>query len=316
MGYDFGSSIRKDMFHDKKQKGGSDPKTKDKDEGKDKTKADFKKEADVSRMQMEQKLDKKKAEEEEAKREAQEDLEEEYEDNLTTSSKDAGSSSATEPLPPRKTEVSDGNYSDTRHLKVGGSATTDGDPIRSGQVKEEKKKKKKRSSSKTRKAAPNNIQITGLPIDVINFMRDYLSVTSDNVSRRDLLIIYVAITSGKFTDDDVKGMVSVAAYEAYNKFKKYSPEHQISDELGLTNKKIQQIMHRLDTIELAVAYQVFCELGFRNQRSSSGPMGVNFMEDGVEDLIRRVRTQSNITTKELKEKEDRDFRRDQQGRPL
>lgn len=159
------------------------------------------------------------------------------------------------------------------------------------------KPKNKHLFKRQAKAPGAGVTAKGVTDDVMRYVR---LCFKDEAKYADLLNAYVYVTSQKAIDvpPDVKELA-----KSWNS--KVTPD-MLSQRIKDLENQLKSMTHLIRELELALSYLVFDKVGFR-KRSPGSPSQIDFIEDGVREVIGCLRTQTN----RLEQKEDREM-----GRPI
>lgn len=159
------------------------------------------------------------------------------------------------------------------------------------------KPKNKHLFKRQAKSPGAGVTAKGITDDVMRYVR---LCFKDEAKYADLLNAYVYVTSQKAIDvpPDVKELA-----KSWNS--KVTPD-MLSQRIKDLENQLKSMTHLIRELELALSYLVFDKVGFR-KRSPGSPSQIDFIEDGVREVIGCLRTQTN----RLEQKEDREM-----GRPI
>lgn len=159
------------------------------------------------------------------------------------------------------------------------------------------KPKNKHLFKRQAKAPGSGVTAKGITDDAMRYVR---LCFKDEAKYADLLSAYVYVTSQKAIDvpPDVKELA-----KSWNS--KVTPD-MLSQRIKDLENQLKSMTHLIRELELALSYLVFDKVGFR-KRSPGSPSQIDFIEDGVREVIGCLRTQTN----RLEQKEDREM-----GRPI
>lgn len=130
--------------------------------------------------------------------------------------------------------------------------------------------------------------IRDMPKSLVAEARKIFPTASNNT---DALAAYVALKSG-----NIDGLTEDQFALVHN-VKEKDPVQVMNAHLARLDKEMSRLFGNTQQLELAVAYLIFDRLGYR-QDNPSGPNDTNLLEPGVEELIERIRVQSDQYAKQ------------------
>lgn len=154
------------------------------------------------------------------------------------------------------------------------------DPPRGGTAPKRKSKGKK------------YVQLRQVPLDIITIAQKEFPTAS---SRATALSAYIIVRSGSSVenlniDDEVKDLV-----RAYSGDKQMS---NLTERLDRIEKTLQTLLFTIRTVEVGIGYNLFDRLGYRQEPLGKSPKDLMLAEDGMIEMLERLRAQSMALRRE------------------
>ena len=174
-------------------------------------------------------------------------------------------------------------YKDTTTLEHEVSVVGDG-------AAKKKKKKKPIDGAQTKKTRSDTVQIPAFPRELIAAVRKEFPMATNNT---DALSAYVYVKTGRTCDvpDEIK--------ELAKDWKGDNTLEMLENRLHNLERQSTGFMAVLSELELGVGYMMHDRLGFRRDNPKDA-RSANLLEDGVGDMISRLREQ----TKQYRQQEN------------
>lgn len=144
--------------------------------------------------------------------------------------------------------------------------------------------RKQRVVSTTKKGKSDCVQIRNFPRDLMSAVRSEFPNANSNVDALSAYVLLKTNADSSCVSDDVRELVS--------KYDGDKTAENTEKRLEHLEKQSKEMMSLLKELELVMSYIAFDRLGFRRDNPKD-MRSIDFLENGVTDVIERLREQTN-----------------------
>lgn len=144
----------------------------------------------------------------------------------------------------------------------------------------------RKKRSKTKKG-PDLVQMRNFPRSLVALAMEHFP---DASNRSDAVAAFMIVKSERSLDS-----FEIENEEIERLVKEYEGDKSMFDLIGRITeieKSLEAILFTTRTLEVGLAYDLYDRLGFRRDPIPKSPRTLNMIEDGMLDLVPRIRTQS------------------------